>query len=214
MNFKWSSQRAIANSKVVRSSAVWLVVVPLSAKLLSSLDEVIDLTIFSGRVSIETILPFSWQLLFFAAVFFTIAGLVYSIFCPDLVKKYETHTEFNNDGKSRLQINYSLKSFTFDNSKGTLKSEYFESVRKYFSTYSKLSRSIDQKSLNKQIISYVEAIDLNQGKNSDAFYFVHELADKHNQYFIMLSFFLYIAGFISIAIIGLQNVFYVIHTFV
>jgi hypothetical protein len=66
---KWTSQISLANSKIIKSSYIWLLIVPLAARALSSIDKVINLTMFGATLEISTALPFSWQLLFIAAFF-------------------------------------------------------------------------------------------------------------------------------------------------
>ena len=44
---KWTLQREIANSKIVQSSYVWLFIVPLAAKMLNSINETINFSIFT-----------------------------------------------------------------------------------------------------------------------------------------------------------------------
>ncbi|HAS6997932.1 TPA: hypothetical protein I7280_24255 [Vibrio parahaemolyticus] len=107
---KWNLVRNLAESKVVGSSFIWLFIVPLSAKLLSNVKETVDFTLFGEQVTITTTLPFSWQLLFLSACCFTIANIVYSIFCSEVFKNYRTYAEFKESGKTLLQVNYAIKS--------------------------------------------------------------------------------------------------------
>jgi len=214
MLIKWSSQRAIANSRIVKTSVIWLVIVPFAAKLLSSIDDVVNLTVFGASVSITTILPFSWQLLFFTSIFFSIAGLVYSIFCPVLVKKYESFTQFESDGKSRLQVNAALKEITWDKSTCKLKNNYIEDSRKYFTSYSdQYLPSLSDDELNARVCRLFDNVSVNEGKNSNAFYFVYSLSDTYGQKAIWFSLVFYMTGFACIGVIALQNICYVVKTF-
>ncbi|QBZ83124.1 hypothetical protein GHNINEIG_01165 [Hydrogenovibrio crunogenus] len=213
MTLKWSSQRTIANSRIVKTSVIWLFIVPFVAKLLSTIDDVIQLTIFEGSISISTVLPFSWQLLFFAAISFTIAGIIYSIACPEIVKNYENHAQFESDGKTRLQINSALKDMAWDQSDKKFKEKYVSFVKKYLQTYSKLPLQYSDENLNKDGVSLLENISDIEGKNSNAFYYVYELSDTHGQPWIWSSLIFYVVGFICFTIIGIQNILYVVETF-
>lgn len=86
---KWSNQRAFATSKIVKTSFVWLIIAPITAKLFSSINEILEVNFLDETIRVSTTLPFSWQILFFSASAFTIAGIIYSIFCPDIVKNYK-----------------------------------------------------------------------------------------------------------------------------
>ncbi|WP_319557688.1 hypothetical protein [Thiomicrorhabdus sp.] len=213
MTLKWSSQRTIANSRIVKTSVIWLFIVPFVAKLLSTIDDVIQLTIFEGSISISTVLPFSWQLLFFAAISFTIAGIIYSTVCPEIVKNYENYAQFESVGKTRLQINSALKNIAWKQSEKKFKKDYVLLVKKYLQTYSKLSSQYSDANLNENGVSLLEDISDIEGKNSNAFYYVYELSDTYGQPFIWSSLIFYIVGFICFTIIGIQNILYVVKTF-
>jgi len=212
MNLKWSSQRAMANSKIVKSSAIWLVVVPFAAKGLASIDNIIELTIFNGSFKISTVLPFSWQLLFFSACFFTLAGIVYSIYCPNIIKLYENFSQFEADGKSRLQINSALREIVWDTPKGKMINVYGPAAIKYFEQYTKFTDE-EIRNHNDTGSQLFEDLSKNAGKNSNAFYFVYNISDIYNYKQIRNSLFLYMAGFACIGVIAIQNIIYVINTF-
>jgi len=212
MKLRWSNQRAMANSKLVKSSAIWLIVVPFFAKGLASLDNVIELTIFNGTFKVSTVLPFSWQLLFFSACFFTLAGIIYSIYCPNIVKLYENFSQFEADGKSRLQINSALREVVWDTPKGEMSKVYAPAAIKYFKQYTGFSEDHIYNNIETSSQLF-ENLEKNAGKNSNAFYFVYSLADFHNLKQIKISLTLYVLGYACIGVIAIQNVFYVIKTF-
>lgn len=213
MQLKWGSQRAFAKSGIVKTSAIWLIVVPLAAKTLSSLDDVIDMTIFGGLVSVTTALPFAWQLLFIAAVCFTIAGIVFSVFCPEIIKKYNDFSQFESEGKTRLQINSALKAIAWNSSEKKFNKIYTDSVSNYFYKYNETTPKYNDVMLNEKALSLLEDVSGNSGKNSNAFYHVYDLSNMHGQLFIWTSLVFYMAGFICIGIIALQNICYVYGTF-
>ncbi|RRC97699.1 hypothetical protein EHS89_16085 [Amphritea balenae] len=212
MDLHWSSQRDIANSKIVKSSAFWLIIVPLTAKMLDELDGTISMTIFGGNFKLITSLPFSWQLLFFAAVFFTIAGIIYSVFCPDIIKKYSNFSEFESDGKTRMQINHAFKKVTWDYKNSKPKAEYIPFLVTYFNSYSNISETtvINDETIEENAKKLFDDIASNKGKNSNAFYFVHEVSDKHRQKLIWTSLAFYILGFCHIAVIAIENIAFVV----
>ena len=212
MELKWSNQRAMANSRIVKSSAIWLVIVPFAAKSLASLDDVIDLTIFSGKFHISTILPFSWQLLFFAACFFTLASIIYSVYCPNIIKLYENFSQFEADGKSRLQINSALREMVWDTSNGEAFPVYAPVAMKYLRQYTTFTEE-EIKSIKNNGHDMLEDLTKNQGENSNAFYFVYLIADIYGHKHIRNSLYLYIAGYACIGVIAIQNIVYVVKAF-
>jgi len=216
MKYRWSSQRVISNSKIVKSSFIWLIIVPFAAKALSKLDDVIELTIFGGVFKFSTVLPFSWQLLFFAACFFTLAGIIYSIYCPEIVKFYKNYSQFEADGKTRKQINHAFKAITWDDPKSEFHEAYISDVEQFLRSYHKYSmenyrRDENEKEHRKLIL--FERSDLWTGDTNDAFYFVYSVSDMLRQGFIVASLALYICGFACILAIAIENIYYVAKTF-
>lgn len=210
---KWTSQRALANSKIVKASYIWLLLVPLLARTLNTLNETVNFTIFGAQISLSTSLPFSWQLLFLAACSFSIANILFSIFCPELIKSYENFSEFESHGKTRMQINTALKSIVWNVKGNSVKSEYIKTLSSYFLFY-KDGKSRDESRLNSDSISLFNNVDQQIGKNSNAFYFTYAVLDKHNQTAIFFSFLSYLSGLIFVAIIAIQNFYYVIKTMI
>ncbi len=208
---KWTSQRSLANSKIVKSSYIWLLVVPFLARVLHTLNESINFTIFDAQITLSTSLPFSWQLLFLAACFFSVANILFSIFCPDLVKSYGNYSDFESHGKTRMQINTALKDIVWCNKKPGVKSEYVDVLSSYFKYY-KDNKKRTKHELDRESIPLFNNVSENLGKNSNAFYFVYAVLDKHNQAAIWSSFVSYMSGLLCIAIIAVQNVCYVVST--
>ena len=209
MRQHWSNLRAIANSKIVNSSAIWLIVVPLGAKVLEGVNDVVTFKVFSQSISLNTSLPFSWQLLFFAAIFFTIAGIMYAVFCPELVKQYPGYTKFQEDGNSRMQIMHALRKVTWNLKRQIPKEEYMPHLLTYFQTYTKYS-GITAEEIRSNSFDLFDEVTSNEGKNSNAFYYVHEISNSHTQTRIWIAFAFYMAGFAAIGLIAIQNIGYVL----
>lgn len=212
MNLKWSNLFSIANSRVVKSSVIWLFVVPLCAKLLLQVEYPLTFLAFGQKQSISISLPFSWQLLFYAAIFFTIAGIIYSIYCPELVKKYKNYPQFEADGKTRLQINSALRDIVWCHNKNIFKSEYLTISNKYFRSFGPLTPGDNEQSMVGFGVDCFDKVTNIRGLNSNAFYFVYDLSDKKYPFFIGVSLVLYVLGFISLGLIAIENNIYVIGT--
>jgi len=59
-----------------------------------------------GEYSFEFVakLPFSWRLLFTAAILFTLASLLYNIFAPSIIKENKSFGEFSRKKRTFAQI--------------------------------------------------------------------------------------------------------------
>ena len=210
---KWSLIRSLGNSKLVKSSFVWLLIVPIAARLLSNIDEVINLTIFDSQVNLTTSLPFSWQLLFLAACFFTIANIIYNTFCPEIFREYKNYHEFKEHGKTLLQINSAMKSMTWSNKNKGVKKDYVLHLSSYFKNYCcKVAET--EKELNESFSSFDNIDKANHSQvSNNAFYFTQNVADEYNKNAILCCLVSYSLGILFISIIAIQNVIYVCKTF-
>lgn len=66
--YNWSTLKAIQNNKIVKSTYIWLFIVPLLAKILSKIDANLYLDIAGKVYEIDLALPFSWKLFFLSAL--------------------------------------------------------------------------------------------------------------------------------------------------
>ena len=83
------------NNKTIKISYIWIILVPLIAKLIRHSNEA-----FVEYLHFELTISFTWQLLYFSALMFTIANLLYSIRCPDIVKHFASYIDYKNKGHS------------------------------------------------------------------------------------------------------------------
>ncbi len=96
---KWDDLNRFGKNRMLQSSYIWLLVVPMAAKALSAVDDPLVLTGISEGLRIHLTLPFSWQLFYVSAVVVSVAGVVYGLLCPDLIKKFNTFEEFRAEGR-------------------------------------------------------------------------------------------------------------------
>lgn len=94
----WLALGKLGESKLVRSSTVWLAIVPTTAKLFERIEDHFPITVLGHTFDIHPALPFSWQIFFFAAVFFTVGNLLYSWKCPAFLRAFKTPADFVKAG--------------------------------------------------------------------------------------------------------------------
>ena len=100
----WSAFNALGRNRIVRSSYIWATLVPVLAKMLSSISRDFKLPIFSLDIRLVLGVPFTWEILYYSSVCFAIATLVYAVFCPDIVKRYDKYSDFQAEGKGSDQL--------------------------------------------------------------------------------------------------------------
>lgn len=86
MNINWYSIKFLPNNKFVKYVAIWLFILPLLNKL----------PFFK--------LPFNLYCLFFAALCFAIANIIYMLRCPNIIKDHISFVGFISDGKTSYHL--------------------------------------------------------------------------------------------------------------
>lgn len=84
----WVHLRLWGRTRFCRFAYIWLVVVPIAAKLLLPVAGTHEFHFLGKARTIEIGLPFSWLGFYMAAVAFTIAQGLYSWKCPPIVKSF------------------------------------------------------------------------------------------------------------------------------
>lgn len=90
----WRPLRAIGQNRAVKSSYLWFVSVPVAARFLGQLDDPLVISLGQQVHSIELDLPFSWILFYFAAVAFALGTLLFSSFCPPLIRDFKNFRDY------------------------------------------------------------------------------------------------------------------------
>lgn len=203
----WSSQRSLSQSKVVQSSGIWFVVVPIFAKFLEGINGTFTITIGQNTYETSLELPFSWQLLFFGAMFFMFASIIFHAKCSSIIKKYNTYSEFEEEGNSRLQINSHFKEIIWDKKNKGVYEKYKEQASAYLDHYSKVpSNSVN----GYDYLCALDDLEKSDGKDSNAFYFVYNIADTDNGAWVQAAACFYYAGFACLGLIALLNIGFVL----
>lgn len=100
----WNSLSAIGSLRLVRTSYLWLMIVPLSARILSQFPDNVTIQLFGAEFTFIFALPFSWKMFYFSALAMAAGTLVYVVKCPPLIKEFKNFTDFERDGSSRLML--------------------------------------------------------------------------------------------------------------
>ncbi len=100
----WPTLRRFGSNSLARSANLWAVLIPLVAKVLHRVNEMFPVKIWDKEYSYHLGLPFSWQMLFFAAILFLIANVSYYVYCPDLIQETATFRDFADQGRSASEL--------------------------------------------------------------------------------------------------------------
>jgi len=100
----WPSLKKFPNNRLIKSSYIWLLIVPIFAKALQKVEEFLPINLGGVEIIITTKLPFSWYIFYFSALLFTAANLLYNIRCPRFIKDHDSLGDFLLEKKTALHL--------------------------------------------------------------------------------------------------------------
>jgi hypothetical protein len=212
----WSALRRFGESRLLRTSWLWIVVVPFAARAASVLDMLIVALLrdLYGRLYPNQALhitppglPVSWQLFYFAAVATTIATVCYNIGAPEIVRLFPTYADFVKDGRGADQLKKYLQLLLHAESK-RLGINAGKTVGTFVKRYCTSVEGADQESL-----AALQHSPLKTEGLGDAFWFVYDLADASRPRLRYLAAFFYVTAAVLIGGVMIRNAVFVL-TFV
>jgi hypothetical protein len=207
MKVRWSMLSRLGSSKLVLTSYLWFALVPVAAKAVSALEE------FAAKSQWPLLvpdLPFKWQAFFFAALFFSLANLVYLLSCPDIIRNYRSAVAFKDEGKTATQLVELFVDVVKRKSLG--KSGSVGAARALAMTMNPEDRLPNELDLARPEISATElrnallAVDASKANLDESFWQVYDLADNAHPIARYSAGTLYVIGLFFIAIVVAQNI--------
>lgn len=113
---KWSNIKVLGENKMINKSYVYLFLVPALAKIFEKVNSPLNLKMFGEEFEIVFELPFTWQVFFFSALFFTIGAIIYTFCAPSIVKDNNSFGDFFNEKKNFSHIDEYLEEIFWDKS--------------------------------------------------------------------------------------------------
>lgn len=170
---------------------IWLFLVPIASKALANIGNTANIQVFSHEFLITLSLPFSWKVFYFAAVFFTLATILFKFRCPRLIREHLTYESFNRDGKPEWHL-----------------MSYTEDVGLDFNVYKEAHK------MNKYLYSVIEP-DSENNTSSNAhgmFWELHRLSNGTRKFSFYTCLVFYIFGFMCIGWVFIENFIWVLRT--
>jgi len=189
--FGWEVLKSINDNKIVKSSYVWLVVVPFVAKLTSKLENTLSLNLAGKIYSIDLTLPFSWQLFFISALAFVMGNIIVLIFCPRIIKDYSNANEFIATGLYQGEL------YRYMNSE--LRMMYNEHT-------ANVARLEEMKEEHGTTGPKLDVNTLRNDAVTQQFWMIYNYYLKKNTLHRKVAVFFYAIGFISFSIVAINNV--------
>ncbi len=196
--FLWSSLNKVGQSRTLTSSYIWIIVIPVLVRFLSKIEHVFTFKFFGTSISLDMSLPFSWEILYFSAILFGLGNLLYTAFCPELVSRYDTLSDFQNEGKTGTQlIEYMTGTFSPGIPEETDRMPVSPALTHFMKSYTGRSNKSG-------------GIDVLPDRFADAFWSARTAHDTLLTPIRLVTGLLYGSGFILIGILVIQNFRYVL----
>jgi hypothetical protein len=105
----WSTLKKAEENRIVQSMHIWLILVPIFAKMMSLFEGPLKVEISESMYVFDISLPFTWVLFFSSALFFTAANMLFIFFSPKIIKENNDLSDFERAGKDEghLEIYFS-----------------------------------------------------------------------------------------------------------
>lgn len=100
----WIILKSWANNSVIRSSMIWLAIVPVAIVILQKADNSFQILGTNPQLTINLSLPFSWIVLYFAGIFGFVGRVILLYFCPNCIRDYPTFSEFIDRGNDEASV--------------------------------------------------------------------------------------------------------------
>lgn len=102
--YPWSSLRAVQRIGAFRWSYLWLLTIPLAAKLLQTVPTKLNVPFYKEAIELHPRLPFSWTLLFFSGLFLVLGDIAFRFWCPPLVRDFEDFRAYRRTGRGEEHL--------------------------------------------------------------------------------------------------------------
>lgn len=216
----WSNISILGNNKIVIKSYIYLIIVPILAKMLSSLKSPFVAQITGGyNITIPLELPFNWVLFYFAAIFFTIGTVVYALFGPTIFKEDKSFGDFEIKRKTAFHLKSYLNDVGITDNFIQTKTEINidEIKQKNLTNFtpgliiSALSEWYSKKlnlKIHKELTLYYDYWRTQaeiQYPMQNLFWEIYQYSKYHNYIALIISFISYVIGLTLIAIIFIQS---------
>lgn len=196
VSWTWDTIRNFGEAKVLRTSFLFLFLVPVIARLLANVPDEVIVPLFNKSITIPLDLPFSWFVLFLSACFASIGNIIYAILCPELIKQYKDFPAYIADERDGTHLLPYLKKISFQSASSET-SEHVEAVRRLY---------------NNSPISSDDVADHLQGKrtlNPRTFYFMRDSVNLAQPLVRLGASVSYFFAFICLGVIAVQNIYFV-----
>jgi len=162
---------------------------------------------YEKTLELSLSLPFTWQLFFFSAASIALANLVYTIWCPEIIRNYHTFSDFEKEGRGPYQLLELYSNSVLYKSRTTSEREVRESVREFYSSYCVQNETVSKNVRNQSVplVRILSDLKIQDTSLQGAFWHVRNFMEKVRFLARALCIVLYTIGFMLVSVIALEN---------
>jgi len=209
--FPWEQINELGRLKIFRLPIIIFVFLPIILKIIEKVPKTIEIPILNKVIIITIGLPFSWKVLYCSSLFFTFASMLYFIYCPKIIKRFQDYKGFKESGLTASFLHKELTKCINKKTKGNNTSDLVRFILK------KNIHSLDKirdKDEIENIIRYLDPI-LKSNSSEDtaaksSFHFIYTASQYRHNIIRLATIASYTIGIILIVIIISQKVYYVL----
>lgn len=207
----WTALRSLGNNRAVKSSYYWFIGVPIAARAFEKIGSPLNITIFDANFALTLDLPFSWKVVFFAALCFAAASILFRYYCPPALRKYDSFGDYLEQGKhtdSLIRSMWSISRNKFWAWPLTPKKHRF---RRFLQDFTDLENKKVQEVMTSDALQIsIINTPIPDEKLKAAYYYVAEDFDQSRPIARFVCITLYSAGFLLLLVLVYQNIKYVV----
>ena len=197
ITWTWDTIKGFGATKALKSSYVFLFVVPVVARALQSAPESIAIPFSEKEIELTLSLPFSWVVLFASACLASLGNIIYATMCPALVKQYEGFPDYRDAERDGTHLRETVKSLALTAQDGTTR-EQLDSIQELYNDNPANLDDLDQSLIGHRTLSSVN------------FYFVRDSANLAKPVMRLVASIAYFGAFVCLGVIAIQNIWYVV----
>lgn len=97
---KWSTLKTILDNKIVASTYIWIILLPIIMNATSKFPESIEIFPWGSiqPINIALEIPINWYSIYFSALIFSLARIIYVYKCPDFLRNYSSASDATSKG--------------------------------------------------------------------------------------------------------------------
>ena len=207
----WTSLSSFGKANVLKSSYLWVVSVPIIAKFLGQVEDIISVNAFGVQWNLALSLPFSWTIFYFSSFAIGLGMAIYAIRSPEIIRRFDNYSEFQAEGNTSYQVReYFIKHINSEKFGYDLSYRVAMFLQEFTKAGTSSQQDIDKCNTNKSLVKIVFNNQVETSKGIDAFWFTQDAFNTSNTFSRLFCFICFVFGSMLFCLVLFENFKYVL----